>query len=1309
MHSHTLCRSRRSLCVFTVLALTGLLSLSAQAQRSINDADRVTLHGNTHPMARAEFDRGSAPAGMRMNNMILLLSVRPDAQLALQQLLSDQQDPSSASYHQWLTPAEFGARFGPTDQDIADATNWLKRFGFTIDQVGNGRMWINFSGNVQKVERAFQTNIRQYEVNGKMHHANASDPTIPRALTSLVQGVVSLNDFPKHRNSTVTQLPPDFTNSTDGSHFIAPGDFATIYNVTPLYSATPAIDGTGQTIAIVGRTDINLADVQFFRSFFGLPVHDPVFINNGADPGDLGGAEETEADLDVEWAGAIAKNATIDFVISQSTATTDGVDLSAQYIVNNNIAKVMSTSFGLCESSLGSAGNSFWGTLWAQAAAQGITSFVAAGDSGAAGCDAPNSVNGTVAAVSGLSSTPNNVAVGGTLFNDSTGNFWNATNNPDQSSAISYIPESVWNESANDGGSGLFATGGGTSSVYSRPSYQTGTGVPGGGQRLVPDVSLSAATHDAYIVVQGHTATFSGLEGVGGTSASSPSFASIMALVLQQTGAAQGNANTVFYSMARNQFAGGIGVYHDITLGDNSVPGVNGFKAGVGYDQSTGWGSPDVAQLVSLWNNNAGTPDFNMNVSSQSQTVGQNASTTFSFTIVPVNGFTGTVNFSVSGLPGGTTASFNPTSVVTSGTTTLTITTSGTTPLGSFPLTVTASSGKIGRTATVTLIVANPDFSLAATPSSQTVIQGNSASYSITQTAINKYAGTVSYSVSGLPAGASASFTPASIATSGTTTLSVSTAATTPGGSYALTITGTDGTRTHTASVTLVVSAVDFSLAATPPSQTVVQGSSTSYSVSLTPINGYAGTVNFSVSGLPAGATGAFTPTSLVGSGTTSLAVSTAATTPAGSYTLTITGTDGTLTHTATVTLVVNQPDFAIAATPASQSLQQGGSTSYTVTLSAINGYAGTVNFSVSGLPVGATATFTPASLVGSGTSTLAITTANPTTSGSYTLTITGSDGTLTHTASVSLVVSAPDFSLSSTPASQTINQGGTTSYSIAVNPISGYTGTVSFAVSALPAGASATFNPVSVLAGSSTSLNITSTPSVVPGSYPLTVTGSDGTLTHTVSITLVVTPAGDFILGASPASQTINSGENTGFGFTISSVNGFTGVVSLTVSGLPAGASGAFTPSSITGAGTANLAITTSVTLAAGVYNLTITGTSGAISHSVGVQLIVNPAVPGDFTVAAPDITVKRNKTGSETVTVSATNGFTGTVDLSVTGAPSGVTVTLAPTSIAGGSGSATLTFQVPNNAKQGAYPITITGTSGSLIHAAGITLTIN
>jgi pseudomonalisin len=1308
MHSHILHRTKSLLSV--LLVLTGILSLSAQAQRVINDADRVVLHGNTHPLARAEFDRGSAPAAMPMDHMIMLLSVRADAQPQLDQLLKDQQSPASPGYHKWLTPAEFGLKFGPTDQDITDVTGWLSRFGFAVDEVSNGRMWINFSGDVQKVERAFQTNIRQYEVNGKLHHANATDPSIPRALTPLVQGLVSLNDFGKHPNSTVTQLPPDFTNATDGSHFLAPGDFATIYDVNPLYNAAPAIDGTGQTIAIVGRTEIQLADVQFFRSFFGLPAKDPVFIINGTDPGDLGGAEEAEADLDVEWAGAVARNATIDLVISQSTATTDGVDLSAQYIVNNNLAPVMSTSFGLCEAALGTTGNSFWNTLWAQAATQGITAFVSAGDSGAAGCDASNALNGSGLGVNGLASTPNNIAVGGTEFNEASGTFWNATNNPDQSSALGYIPESTWNESGNVGGSGLLATGGGASTIYAKPAWQTGFGVPADALRDLPDVSLSSAQHDGYLIVQGHTATISGLAAAAGTSAASPSFAGIMALLVQKTASAQGNADPIFYSMGNNQFNNGTGVYHDVTIGDNSVPGVTGFIATVGYDQATGWGSPDVSQLVNFWNNNAGPTDFSINAAPSSRMLAQNASTTFTFTVVPVNNYTGTVTFSVSGLPAGATASFAPASVTTSGSTVMTVTTVAS-PLGTYTLTVTGFDGTVGHTSQVTLIVANPDFSLSATPASQSVLQGSSVNYSVTLTPLNQYAGTVSFSVSGLPTGATGAFTPASLTTSGTTTLAIATVATTPAGTYPLTISGTDGILTHTASVTLIVSPVDFSVSAAPSSQSANQGTTATYTVTQTAINGYAGTVTYSVtSALPAGVSVAFTPATVAGSGTTSMAVTSSLTTPTGSYTLTISGTDGTLTHTATVTLVVTTPDFSLSVAPSSVTAAQGTTASYNVTLNPLNGYSGTVSLSVAGLPVGATATFTPATLTGSGSSALAVVLPNPAQPGSYPLTITGTDGTLTHTASATLVVSTPDFSLSATPSSQTINQGASSSYSITLTPLAGYTGTVSFAVSGLPAGATGSFNPVSLITSGSTALNIATATTTIPGTYALTITGSDGVLTHTTSVTLVITPAGDFSLSSTIASQTVTQGQNTGYGINVTSINGFSGTVALSISGLPTDATGTFNPGSITGAGTANLSVTTASTTPAGTYNLVITGTSGAIVHSITVQLIVNPTIPADFSLSSsPAITVKRGKTGSQPVTVTGSNGFTGTVSLAITGVPSGVTATLNPTSIAGGSGSSTLTLSVSNQMKQGNYPMTITGTSGALIHSISVVLTVN
>lgn len=1222
MHSRTLPLQQLCLSALLLLAMTGILSLNAQAQRAINDADRVTLHGNVHPLARAEFDRGSAPASLPMNNMILQLGVRADAQAQLNQLLAEQQDPNSPNYHKWLTPMEFGLRFGPTDQDIADASNWLKKFGFKIEQVGTSRMSINFSGNVEKVERAFQTNIRQYEVNGQMHFANATDPSIPRALTGLVQGVVSLHNFEKHRNSTIT---PAF-NSGGGQHNLAPGDVSIIYNAFPLYTQVPAIDGTGQTIAVVGRTDINLADVQFFRSNFGLPVNNPTFFVNGPDPGNLGGPEEGEADLDVEWAGAIAKNASVLFVISQTTATTDGVDLSAQYIVTNNVAPIISTSFSACETDMSPAEQNFWATLWAQAASQGQTALVSTGDGGAA-CDNPNLVAvGTKQGINGIASTVSNIAVGGTQFNEGAGTFWNTSNSPvDQSSALGYIPENVWNESGTvPGGAGIWSTGGGVSLLYAKPTWQVGLGVPNDGFRDIPDVSLSAAAHDGYVIFQDHTVANSGMEFASGTSAASPTFASIMALVVQKYGR-QGNANTVLYSMAQNQFNGtGLGVFHDVTIGDNSVPGITGFTAGTGYDQASGWGSPDVNQLVKFWNNNAGQPDFIVRASPSASIVAQNSSTTFTVIVSTVNNYTGTVSFSVNGLPAGATASFAPASVANSGTSVLTITTAAATALGTYPLSIFGSDGTVGHSAQVTLTVANPDFSIAASPASQSVNEGSSTSYTVTQTAINNYAATVSYSVTGLPTGATFTFTPPSINTSGTTTLTVAAGTTTPAGSYTLTITGSDGTISHSTTVTLVVAAVDFSISASPTSQSVNQGNSTSYTVTQTATNGYAGTVTYSVAGLPTGASASFAPPTVTASGTTALSVSTVSTTPTGTYTLTITGTDSVFTHSTTVTLVVSTPDFSLSVTPSSQTINQGNPTSYTVTLNSISGYSGTVSFGLSGQPAGVTFNFAPATVTASG----------------------------------------------------------------------------------------------------STVLNITTATTTTPGTYTLTVNATDGTITHTIPVTLVVTPAGDFQMSASPASQTVQTpGLSTSYGITITSLNGFSGAVSLSISGLPTGATATFNPGSIVGAGNSSLAISTSPSTPAGAYNMIVTGTSGAIVHTVGVQLIVNPATPGDFTLTtnAPNnsLTVKRSNNttnkivgtrASFTITVTPSNGFTGNVALSVSGFPTGVTdLGISPNTVTGGSGSATESFAVSGSAKQGTYPITITGTSGSLVHTIVVNLVVN
>ena len=334
----------------------------------IDDDQRVTLRGNVHPLANAQHDAGAVAPGFPMEHM--LLTLLPDAaqQDALNQLLDAQHNPESAYYHQWLTPEQYGERFGISEADTAQVVGWLQDHGMEVEEVTAGRRSIVFSGSAAQVESAFHTQIHAYKIGKELHHANATEPEIPAALIQVVGGVVSLHDLHSEALHGARRAPaPEFSNG--GSYYLGPADFATIYDLVPLYQQ--AITGSGQSVAIVARSNIRLADVRQFRTFFGLPANDPQIIVNGADPGIWNSNEETEADLDVEWSGAVARNATIKVVVSKSTNSSDGVDLSAQYIVNHNLAPVMSASFGLCEAWLGTSGNGFLNSLWQQAAAHG--------------------------------------------------------------------------------------------------------------------------------------------------------------------------------------------------------------------------------------------------------------------------------------------------------------------------------------------------------------------------------------------------------------------------------------------------------------------------------------------------------------------------------------------------------------------------------------------------------------------------------------------------------------------------------------------------------------------------------------------------------------------------------------------------------------------------------------------------------------------------------------------------------------------------------------------------------------------------
>lgn len=614
---------------------------------AVDNGKRVTLAGNVHPLARHQFDRGVEPGSLPMQHMLLLLNRSPEQETVLRSLLAQQQETSSPKYHKWFTPEQFGEQFGPSDADLRTVDAWLTSQGFQISSNSNGRTLIDFSGDAGLVHAAFHTEIHRFVVNGEEHWANTSDPQIPAALSPVVGGVVGLNSFrlkPMNRvagifsrSKATGRVNPLFTFAggtcpvIDFStcYAVGPFDFAAIYNVLPLWNV--GVDGTGQTIAVVGRSNIKLQDVRDFRSLFGLPARDPVVTipPGSSDPGPTGGEDELEADLDVQWSGAVAKNATINLVTAASAAT-DGAILSAAFVVNMNLAPVLSVSFGECELRLGASGNQMFDSLWQQAAAQGMTVLVATGDSGSAGCDSNSAASPSPAQfglqVSGVSSTPNNVAVGGTDFDDFSNatKYWNTTNSSaTQASAKGYIPEIPWNASCTNSrlGSNSEATcnsaqqsdlvvtiggSGGASSCtsaigldpttcsggYPKPSWQQGNGVPNDGKRDVPDVSLFASSGfnaSFYIVCQSDitanscnlSSPFTNFVGVGGTSAASPAFAGLVGLVNQKTGSAQGNANPVLYGLAAqqspsacNSSSGPAGscVFNDVTSGTNAMP-----------------------------------------------------------------------------------------------------------------------------------------------------------------------------------------------------------------------------------------------------------------------------------------------------------------------------------------------------------------------------------------------------------------------------------------------------------------------------------------------------------------------------------------------------------------------------------------------------------------------------------------------------------------------------------------------------------------------------------------------------------------
>ena len=983
----------------------------ALVTQKIDENKRVLLSGNKRPEANAGNDRGAVAEDFPVDHMLLQLKRPAEQEQALQEFIDEQQTKGSPDFHRWLTAQEFGERFGLAKQDLDAITNWLQSHGFKVNVVYSSGMVIDFSGTARQVREAFQTEIHYLEVKGEKHIANMNDPQIPAAFASAVSGIVSLHDFRPRAMYRMHQPKGQYT-FPDGfggnGYAVVPADLATIYNLNPLFSA--GYSGQGQTIVVIEDTDVfSASDWNTFRSTLGLSgytsgsfttVHPAPSsrANNCFSPGVIA-PNDAEAILDAEWASASAPSAAIVMATCADSGATFGGLIAVQNLINasSQPPAIMSISYGQCETVNGAAANAAYSSAYQQAVAEGVSVFVAAGDSGAAGCDnsASDATHGI--GVNAFASTPYNVAVGGTDFSDTysgtNATFWNSSNTPTFGSAISYIPETPWNNScagellsnylgysptygsnslcndptfgsllrstvAGGGGPSGCATGSpspsnssivsGTCQGWPKPSWQSVVGNANDNVRDTPDVSLFAADGlwgHFYVFCWSDTANGgaactgapSGWSGAGGTSFSSPIMAGIQALVNQKAGGPQGNPNPVYYQLATNEYGSGGNtscdssngntvasscIFYDVTLGDmdvNCVGSANCYFAdgsvGVlstsnnsfnpaygtttGWDFATGIGTVNAANLVNNWP--ASGPNFALSASPSSVTLIQGANVTSTITITPENSFNGNVSLSISGLPGGVTASFNPS--ITASTSTLTLTSIATATVGTFAVTVTGSSGTLTNQTNLTLTV-NPtgSYILSASPGSVSILQGANGTSTINVTPQGGFNGSVSLSASGLPSGVTASFNPSNTVSTSTLTLTASSTAAI--GTVTVTITGTSGNLSNATTLSLTIAAPpNFTLSVSPSSLTVAQGASGASTVTVTPQNGFNASVSLSASGLPSGVTASFNPSSTTSTSTLTLTAGGTATT--GTFTVTITGTSGSLTKTTTLSLTV--------------------------------------------------------------------------------------------------------------------------------------------------------------------------------------------------------------------------------------------------------------------------------------------------------------------------------------------------------------------------------------------------------------------
>ncbi|WP_158787169.1 FG-GAP-like repeat-containing protein [Granulicella sp. L46] len=1284
-------------------------------------------------------------------------------QTALTSLLSRLYDPKDPDYRHFLTVGQFTQQFGPTADDYQEVVAFARSNGFVVGQSTANRLTVPMSGTVAQINRAFHVsmNVYQHPTESRTFYSPDREPSLNLGVA--VARVAGLNNYslpqPMVKRAVSGQHPNIVNGSGPGGSYLASDMRAAYYGGTTL-------TGNGQTVGLFEFDGFDLSGVESTFSTAGqsftVPINEVLLDGETGAPGYAGSSSDAEETLDIVQAIGMAPG------LSQVRVYIGEVDADIlNSMVSENQAQQISCSWSWLPDSP-TANDSFFQEMAAQGqsfftasgddgafdaaispsfypqedqfvTAVGATtlSTISVGGSwssevvwndnghGSAGGISPDGLGipgwqvGLANSANGGSATLRNVpdvamegdfdnylCADGTCFGDAGGTSFAA---PRWAGFMALVnQQAVEANNAPAGGIGflnppLYALAQGTGAAndlhditsgnndtdnqpvfYNAvPGYDltTGWGSPAG-QSLIDDLAGPQIPGFWLAATQG---TIS--ENPGGSASTN--------INVTDAGGFSGPVNLAVTSQLPEGTTASFSPNPASNASTLTVSSTSTATVGTGPITITGTsGTLTASTNVSLA---IQTPSFSLTATTVSSgarvlvpNVNQGGTGKSAITVVPRYGFTGSVALAVSGLPSGVTATF--TGSPTTSTASLNVSVSASAAPGTTLITITGTSGGVTASTTASLTINAPGLELTST-GSLSIGQGMSGTIIVNTLISDGLTGNVSLSVSGLPSGVTASFSPTA---SGASVLTLNVGSAVVPGTYSLTVTGTLGTYTSTTTIALGVYVPTFTVNVAG-SSTISMGQGTTLSglLFITDEYGFTGSVSVSVSGLPSGVTASFSQNPVASQSQFTLTV--ANTTALGQYPLTIVGTSGGQTSTTSITLVIAAPSFTLSSNRDNAFLGQGTTSSFFLVVNSTTGFNGSVSFSISGLPSGVTAAFSPTpSAVGS--TTLTLTLSSSVSPGQYALTITGTSGTLTASTTVYIGVYAPTFTLSVPGIGFEVGQGSNATGTVTVNPQNGFTSAVNLAVSGLPNGATASFSP-NPTTGSST-MTVTASPTTPVGLYTLTYTGTSGNQTVTHESTLSV-QAPFFTIGGGGAGNVIQ-GSSTAIPLEVQPDLGFTGSVSFSIAGLPAGVTASFSPNPTTKSST--MTITAGSSALVGVYNLTITGTSGSAVTTTPLQLsVLAPTFSVSSTSAG--ITLHQGGTATAILYASSPAPLPSGVTLAASALTSGVTASFSPDPT---NFTSTMTVSASSAAPLGTSSVIVTGTCCGLTASTTVPVTV-